>query len=161
MDNTQAQKCEFRLSDAQGLIDEVIGKGGEFRFYPKGTSMLPLIREGKDSIALVKAPLKLKKNDIPLYVRANGSYVLHRVIGQDDSGYITCGDNQTEPEHSITHEQIKGVVKAIYRGERRIESDSLRYRMYCLVWSRMWFRRAVLFVRKRLGGIKNIIARKS
>ena len=39
-------------SDHEELIREVLASGGEFRLYPHGTSMLPLLRQGIDSVAL-------------------------------------------------------------------------------------------------------------
>lgn len=36
---------EFRLSDYDEIIREVLDSGGEFQLFPRGTSMLPLIRE--------------------------------------------------------------------------------------------------------------------
>ena len=61
------------MSEMVGLIQEVISDGGEFRLYPKGTSMLPLIKQGKDSVVLVK-PSLLSVLDIGLYRRKNGQY---------------------------------------------------------------------------------------
>lgn len=49
-----------QMSDA---MKSVFDSGGEFRFYPRGTSMLPLIRQGLDSIALVAAPAMPRKRD--------------------------------------------------------------------------------------------------
>lgn len=68
------------------LIEDVISRDGEFRLYPRGTSMLPLIRQGKDSVVLVKPGL-LSKNDIVLYRRRNDKYVLHRIVKKKET---TC-----------------------------------------------------------------------
>ena len=44
---------EYSLEEYMPLIKEVVESGGEFRLFPRGTSMLPLIRQGRDSVALV------------------------------------------------------------------------------------------------------------
>ena len=44
--------CDIRLSDYDPLIREVLASGGEFRLYPHGTSMRPLLRQGRDSVSL-------------------------------------------------------------------------------------------------------------
>ena len=67
---------EFSMEEMYPLLREVIDSGGEFRLYPRGTSMLPLIRQGKDSVALVR-PEALSRHDICLYRRGNGQFVLH------------------------------------------------------------------------------------
>lgn len=152
------EKHEFCLEDVQDAMNTVINSGGEFRFYPKGVSMLPLIRQGIDSISLVSAQDKLNKYDLPLYVRSNGQFVLHRVMGQDGNGYILCGDNQLYLEHGIKHEQIRAKVCAIYRGDRRIDVTNKAYIFYCRLWCFMPLR-WVIFLPRRI--IKKLFAKKS
>ena len=50
----------MELKEAWSIIEEVISSGGEFSISPSGTSMLPLIRPGKDVVVLV-AQLSLRK----------------------------------------------------------------------------------------------------
>ena len=45
---------EFRLSDYDEIIREVLDSGGEFQLFPRGTSMLPLIREKRDYVRNVR-----------------------------------------------------------------------------------------------------------
>ncbi len=140
----------YTLDQMSGTMRQVLESGGEFRFYPRGTSMLPLLRQGVDSIALVAAPEKLHRRDIPLYTRPSGQYVLHRVVGEDADGYIMCGDNQTAFEHGVRHSQICGVVTAIYRGkkQKRREVTSAGYRIYSVLWCFMPFRWLCMFCRR-------------
>ena len=62
------------------LMKEALSLGRSVRFSPKGISMLPMLRQGRDSVVLSPAPERLRKYDIPLYIRENGQYVLHRII---------------------------------------------------------------------------------
>ena len=89
---------ELSMSDIWQLANEVISSGGEFRLFHKGTSMMPLLRQGIDSVVLV-SPDDIKKNDILLYKRSNGQFVMHRAIKIKNDEYIMCGDNQYEHEH--------------------------------------------------------------
>lgn len=86
-------KLSLELSISWELIKEAISSDGEFRLYPRGTSMMPLLREGIDSV-LLKKPEGVSKNDIVLYKRSNGQFVLHRVIKIKNGEYVMCGDNQ-------------------------------------------------------------------
>lgn len=140
----------YTLEQLSGAMQQVISGGGEFRFFPRGTSMQPLLRQEIDSVALVAAPARLRRRDIPLYIRRDGHYVLHRVMGEDADGYIMCGDNQTALEHGISHEQICGVVAAIYRGrkQKRYDVTSLGYRIYSALWCFMPLRRLVMLARR-------------
>ena len=65
---------EVFLEEVAVLLDE----GREVTLSPKGSSMLPFIREGRDSVVLRKEPA-VHKGDIVL-VRLPGRYVLHRII---------------------------------------------------------------------------------
>lgn len=117
------------LDELYPVIDEVISSGGEFRLYPRGTSMMPLLREGLDSIILV-SPRNVSKNDIVLYKRESGQFVLHRVVKIKNGEYIMCGDNQFELEFGIRQENILAQVKCIYRENIRVELDNKDYLKY-------------------------------
>lgn len=141
---------EISMSESEELIREVVESGGEFQLYPKGTSMLPLLRQGRDSVVLVKVPEPIKRGDIPLYRRADGHYVLHRVIrAEKDGTYTMCGDNQTQLERGIRKEQMIATVSAFSRGDKRRAVDALSYRAYCFLW-RSFFVRKVFFKLRRI-----------
>ena len=120
---------ELSMDEIWQLASDVISSGGEFRLFHKGTSMLPLLRQGIDSVVLV-APTDIKKNDILLYRRASGQYVMHRAIKIKKDEFIMCGDNQYVHEHGIKQENILAKVKGIYRGEEYIEIDNKEYKKY-------------------------------
>ena len=124
------KNIDFSMNDLVPVILEVVESGGEFRLFPRGTSMLPLLREGQDSVILVKkGPLSV--GDICLYRRENGQFVLHRLVGHAKDGTLSFrGDNQSETEHGIHEEQVLAVVSAYYRGDKRISVGSLRHKLY-------------------------------
>ncbi len=119
------------LSEMWPVMEEQIKKGKKVRFGPKGTSMLPMLRQGIDTVVIVKAPEKLNKYDLPLYRRCNGQFVLHRVVGIRSDGYVMCGDNQCEREYGITDENILAVAEGFYREDEYISCNEEKYRRYC------------------------------
>ncbi len=137
-----------KLSEYDETIRFVLESGGEFRLYPRGTSMLPLLVQERDSVVLKKISEKPKRGDIFLYRRDNGAFVLHRMVGKDDMGYIFCGDNQLTLEHGITDSHLIGVVVRLYRGEKCIKLSSPAYRLYVFLW-RSTFIRKVFFKLRR------------
>lgn len=139
---------EFSLVDLEDTIKKVIASGGEFQIMPRGQSMLPLIRERIDAVALVRPPDVLRRGDIVLCRRDSGTYVLHRIIGTDDSGFIICGDNQTVPERCIERRQIAACAAAVVRGGKRRNLRSFPMRIYTVLWCCMPLRRVV----RRIGG---------
>ena len=122
-------KILLGIDEIWTLAEPVISSNGEFRLFHRGTSMLPLLREGNDSVLLV-APCDVKKNDIVLYKRASGQFVMHRIIKVKKDEYIMCGDNQYEHEHNIKKENILAKVKGIYRDEVYFEVNNKEYIKY-------------------------------
>ena len=126
-------KKSMHLDDLMPLIREQLDSGASVRIHPRGTSMLPMIREGIDSVVLSKLPEKLERYDVILYQRENGQYVLHRLVKIGEA-YTFIGDNQFEREKGITREQLIARVSSFYRGDKRINVDKPSYKFYCRVW---------------------------
>lgn len=123
----------FRFEQLMPLIRERIAAGESVRFSPRGTSMLPMLRQGVDEVVLSPVPDKLKKYDLPFYQRRNGQFVLHRIVAVGQT-YTCIGDNQFELEPGLEHSQMIGVVTAFTRAGREHTVNELSYRIYCRVW---------------------------
>lgn len=121
---------KVQLDEMWPVMKEQIDAGGSVRFGPKGTSMLPLLRQGIDSVVIKKVPGKLKKYDLPLYRRESGQFVLHRIIAVKKSGYVMRGDNQTQNEYNIKDSQLLAIVTGIYRGDKYFDVDNSEYIKY-------------------------------
>lgn len=78
--------------DASMSYETLIAAAGSVVIEPRGISMLPFLKEGRDSLRLVSPTAAPRKYDIVLY-RVRDEYVLHRIIGFDGDNYIICGDN--------------------------------------------------------------------
>ena len=152
MDSLQVK--EFSLEQMMPLIQEHLAAGQTVRFAPRGISMLPMLRQGVDSVVLSPAPKKLEKFDLPLYQRPNGKYILHRVVSVEET-YTCIGDNQFEYETEVAHDWVIAVVSAFYRGNQLWSVKDWRYRMYCFFWHysrpiRHFWRRGVRWLRRQL-----------
>lgn len=142
----------IRLDELMPLIRERLGAGESVRFSPHGTSMLPMLKDGRDQVILSPLPDQLKKYDLPLYQRDNGQYVLHRIVKVKDD-YTCMGDNQFVPECGLRHDQMIAVVTRFVRKGKEYSTDSFRYRAYCRFWC------AVRPFRRFLIRVKNFILR--
>ena len=137
------------------LVREQLAQGRKVRYLPfQGISMLPMLRQGIDSVELSPLPDKLKKYDLPVYQYPSGKVVMHRVVAVRETDYLCRGDN-TYSYETITHDQMIGVVSAFRRGEKRIEVSAPAYRLYSRVWCalfpvRKFMRRAYHWLRRRL-----------
>ena len=142
------------IADYDAVIREVLDSGGEFRLYPRGTSMLPLLRQGTDSVALKKLSRFPEKYDVLFYQRTDGSYVLHRVKEVTPQGLTLWGDNQHILEHGVQESQVIGYAARIFRGEKELNTQGVAYRAYLWLWQFWILRRAVLPVVYRIRRIQ-------
>ncbi len=146
---------QVKLAELWPIMEEQIKDGKTVVFAPKGTSMLPLLRQGVDNVVIKKAPPKLKKYDLPLYRRENGQFVLHRVVGVGKKSYVMCGDNQIQRERGITDANVLAVAAGIYRGDKYISCDNAEYLRYCKRQVRK--QRLRFYVVKLTNGIRRIV----
>ena len=147
---------EVYLSDAIGIIEEVLESGGEFMLSPKGTSMLPLLVQGKDRVVLKQyGDRSPRKYDIAFYRRPDGAFVLHRIVKiLKDGSFVMCGDNQTFLERGVLRTQLIAYVSLIHKGEKTVRMNSLRYRFYVRIWCFFPYRRCVKLFQRVFFGIK-------
>lgn len=123
----QSRTASVSLDSIMPLIKEQLALGESVKFSPKGVSMLPMLRQGVDSVVISPLPQQLKKYDIPLYQRDNGQYVLHRIVSVENGCYTCIGDNQYSFEKSVRRDQLIGVVTAFYRGQSCHKTDEFGY----------------------------------
>ena len=104
------------MDELSPLITGLIEDGTDVRFTVTGISMRPLLYNRRDSVVLTACdPQLLKKGQIPLYKRPDGTYVLHRIIKVGKNSYDMCGDHQWEIERGVDKSSVICVVKGFYR----------------------------------------------
>lgn len=124
---------EIGLTEMWPVMEEQINAGKSVCFRPGGISMLPLIRPGVDTVLIKKAPDKLKKYDLALYRRKNGTFVLHRVVGVKNGTYTMRGDNQNVLERNIEREQILAAAIGMNKNGEYISFSGVKYWIYCRI----------------------------
>ena len=113
----------------------LIKEGQTIEIRPQGTSMFPLLTEGRDSVIIQALGNDVpKRGDLLLYQRSNGLLVLHRVCRFQKDGCYFVGDNQTEVEGPLALAQILAKVTQIRRKGRLF---SVKHPVY-LLFSRAW-----------------------
>lgn len=138
------KEVSLHMADIVPLMQESLAKGQEVHFSPRGISMLPMLRQGIDTVTLARVDGKLKKYDIPLYQRDNGAYVLHRITKVGET-YTCIGDNQYEYEPGIRHDQVIAVVSAFSRNGKQISAKNFGYLVYTRLWHWSRWPRWMLF----------------
>lgn len=150
----------IKMNIHQTDIAEELRAGRVVSTETHGISMRPLLTEGKTVVVIEPLRRALTVGELPVFLRADGKYVIHRVIGMDEKNYYTRGDNCLSFE-TVPKEQMLGVVAEIYRNGRMLRVTDRRYRLYVAFWQAMtplrlgWKR-----LRARLFALKKKIAKK-
>lgn len=127
---------KIKIAESEALFsftEETVANGGSIKIKIAGYSMYPLVASRRDSVLLTKAQ-KIKKGDVPLIKRDDGSFVLHRVVGIKDGALMLRGDYEQKIEYPINPERVIAVAKGFYRNEKFISCDSFLYKLYTFFW---------------------------
>ncbi len=122
----------LKLEDLLPLIEEALSAGAPFTFFPRGGSMMPMLRQGLDRAEIVSKKKRApKKGEVILYRRKNGDFILHRIIKENkDGNFTTCGDAQLMPEYGVKAESIIAVLSGFFREDVYISADNKKYKSY-------------------------------
>ncbi len=116
--------------DREVSIEEALRTHGVLMHHIKGVSMMPMLRQGKDVVKIIPFDGRtIKENDVPLYKRSNGSYVLHRAVKIKKEYCVTLGDNCVWKE-KVPYENIIGVMDGFFRGDKYVSKDDPEYQKY-------------------------------
>lgn len=127
----------MKMIDLLPFIAEAFEQNKTFTIPITGTSMLPLLVQGRDRVTLARPRLDesgkavLSLGDLPLYRRKDGAFVLHRVVGiSPDGTYTMCGDNQFILEEGIEPSQIIGVTVSLFCDGKELSAEASEYKKY-------------------------------
>lgn len=113
----------------------VLRQGYSLKIPLSGTSMYPLLLGGRDEaiISDVKGK-KLKRGDIVLYRRQDGTHVLHRIHHIKKEAYFMLGDSHIEIEGPINKKEILTYASAVVRKGQEINCNRYYYRLASAIW---------------------------
>ncbi len=114
------------------------GVAAELIVHPKGTSMLPLIRGGKDSVIVLPLDRPLKKGDVILFRRHDGKNVMHRVLKLDGEMVTTFGDGSVRPDDPIKKEAVLGLAVMLLKDGKTKKLDTALSRLYGRIHQRLF-----------------------
>ncbi len=123
----------FCFSEMLPIIEEQLDSGGSAVFAIHGTSMKPMMKDRIDSVRIIK-PTEIKKYDIIFYRRDDGTFVLHRVVGIKDGGFVCRGDNQIIDEFPVKPESVIGIVTDYTKKGEWVKFGSSRQTFYSRFW---------------------------
>ena len=115
-----------------------LAAGRSVRIRLKGTSMTPLLRDGRDEVIVVPCvESELKPMDVVLF-RYRGAHVLHRIVCREGSRLLIQGDGSMVARERCVVTDVVGKVGSVIRPSGRVLSvSSWRWRLPSLLWCRL------------------------
>ena len=117
------------MSEVEKLkIEDALLEKGVYIGPTVGVSMLPMLKNRRDTIVVRPKTEKLKRLDVALYKRGD-AYILHRVLAPTETGYIIRGDNCYSDEN-VPEEAVIGVLTEFFRKGKHIFCTDKKYVAY-------------------------------
>lgn len=116
------------LSEQKLKIEDVLAQKGVYVGPTVGISMLPMLKNRRDTIVVKPKTERLKRLDVALYKRGD-AYVLHRVLQPIDGGYIIRGDNCYSDE-KVPENAVFGVLTEFFRKDKHYYCTDEKYIRY-------------------------------
>lgn len=138
-------------------IEDAVAEQGVYIGPTVGVSMLPMLKNRRDTIVVKPKTERLKRLDVALYKRGD-DYVLHRVLAPVEGGYIIRGDNCYADE-SVPEEAVFGVLTEFFRKDKHILCTDKKYLRYAERRVKTYrFRRFFVRIKWKIkGAIKKIL----
>ena len=155
----KARKIDVSMQVLTPMMEALLADGTDVELTATGNSMRPLWHHRRDVVKLTFVQSDdIKKWDVLLYRRGDGTYILHRVVKVGENTLDFLGDAQYGIEKGVPKENV--VARVIgYRknGKKYRSTNSLRYKIYVALWCntrgiRYFFYRAFMRI-KRLFGV--------
>lgn len=114
-------------------LAEILASGALFPLMVTGYSMIPFLKEERDTVYLQKTN-RFYKGQIVFFRRTSNEFILHRIRKiYPDGTLLVNGDAQSWCE-VIGQEQVLAEVLYISRNGRRIDPQSAQFRLLEALW---------------------------
>ena len=121
-----------------------------------GNSMAPFLVHGRDTVYLSRITRPLKRGDVVLYRRDNGSYILHRIHSIKGDNHTMIGDAHFGLEPGIRREQILAIMTSARRKGKLQQPGCFWWEFFRKVWlSVIPLHRPILVLYTALKGSKH------
>ena len=129
-----AKKKTVDTGEYISSLRELIEQGHEVSLPVAGGSMTPFLGDGRDRVFLRTPDRPLRRGDVVLYQREDGTYVLHRIHRVRGDVYDIVGDAQSEIERGVRRDQVFAVVTRAERKGKLIGPGCLHWWFFQNVW---------------------------
>lgn len=135
-------------------FEEYIEDQGRLTYRNKGVSMMPMLKQGRDSFTVERKVARAAKWDVVLF-RRDGKYVLHRVIAVHPDSYTILGDNCITAEEHVPEADVLAVLTEFTHRGHICQSSNFLYRCYVTLWCKPYHLR--IAVKKLVMKLKRLV----
>lgn len=127
---------DVTMGQLSPLMLSLLAEGTDIELTATGNSMRPLWHHRKDVVRLSAICVDdIKKWDVLLYTRADGSFVLHRVVKIGEKTLDFLGDAQFLVEKNVPKENVVAKAVGHKRGGGKYRNlDGFGYKLYVFLW---------------------------
>lgn len=135
MSGEKLKKSFVPAIEWSNAILPLLEEGHNLRLPLKGESMCPILRGGRDEAVISSAMnRKLRRGDIVLYTREDGTHILHRIHHVRKNSYYMLGDAHTLIEGPVDRKNVLAVASAVIRKGKTISCSRYDYRILSGLW---------------------------
>ena len=118
----------------QTTIADQLLRDGFVLTHSMGVSMRPMLTQQTEQLLIEKLTAEPIKNEVVLYRRSSGQYVLHRVICVRQDYLLIRGDNCYGRPEKVIPQRCIGILKGFYRGGKYIDCKNDKgYKAYVML----------------------------
>ena len=116
-------------------VESELAEGRRVRFRLKGSSMFPLIREGRDEVMIRHCTEdELHPMDVVLF-RYRGKHVLHRILRKEGHRLLLQGDGSYVAREQCTTSDVVGKLDEVIRPSgRSVSVTDWQWRLSGRIW---------------------------
>jgi hypothetical protein len=132
-------------------VVELINEGHTVTIMARGNSMMPFIKDGRDSLIFSNLNLDIRVGEAVLAEIHKGVFVCHRIVEIKDGKVTLRGDGNVQGTETCRIEDVKAQLVAVKRcGKYYDLRTSKMWKIYSFCWTRLLPLRRYLLALYRL-----------
>lgn len=128
------ERMQLDTGEYISVLRELVEQGKEVSVLISGTSMTPFLGHNRDVIFFSRPTTPLARGDMVFYQRADGTFVMHRILKVRPEGLYIVGDAQTLVEGPVPPSCVFARVTKARRKGKLIEKGNFWWDFFAGPW---------------------------
>lgn len=128
------ERIQLDTGEYISVLRELVEQGKEVSVLISGTSMTPFLGHNRDVIFFSRPTTPLARGDMVFYQRADGTFVMHRILKVRPEGLYIVGDAQALVEGPVPPSSVFARVTKARRKGKLIEKGDFLWDFFAGPW---------------------------